>query len=97
MLMDGFTTWEVLATYGGCAAMVGLLTQATKGLPYLDRLPTQLWSYLLSLAVLLLAFYFTGQLSLDSGVLLLFNAAIVSLTANGGYAALTRSKEGGDG
>lgn len=54
--MDGFTTWEVLATYGGCAAMVGLLTQFTKGWPYLERLPTQLWSYLLSLGVLILAF-----------------------------------------
>ena len=93
--MDGFTTWEVLATYGGCAALVGLLTQFTKGWPYLERLPTQLWSYLLSLGVLILAFYFTGQLTADNAVLLLFNAAIVSLTANGGYAAMTRGKGGG--
>lgn len=70
--MDGFTTWEVLATYGGCAAMVGLLTQFTKGWPYLERLPTQLWSYLLSLGVLILAFYFTGQLTADNAVPIAF-------------------------
>jgi hypothetical protein len=40
--------------------------------------------------VLLAATYFTGALTASTGVLTLFNAAIVSLAANGGYEAVTR-------
>jgi len=86
--MSEFTTWANLATYGGALAMVLVLTQLTKGIT--KKIPTQLWSYILSLVVLLLATYFTGSLTVESGVLVMFNAAIISLAANGGYEAVKR-------
>ena len=71
-----------------------MLTQLTKGVPGVRRLPTQLWSYLLALATLVLSRVFSEGFRADSLVLCLFNGALVSLAANGGYAALSRLKEG---
>ena len=45
---------------------------------------------LIALAGLLLAQLFSGTLDAQSAVLSLFNGAMVSLAANGGYAALKR-------
>ena len=70
--------------------MVLVLTQLTKGIGILKKIPTQLWSYLLALLVLLPGLYFTGGLTLESVALALLNAAIVSLAANGGYEAAAR-------
>ncbi len=90
MNLNEFVTWGNLATYAGALGMVLVLTQLTKGLPWVVKLPTQLWSYLIALVVLYAAHYFTGQLTPDAAVLILFNAALVSLGANGGHEAVKR-------
>ncbi len=89
-----FFDWDGLGSYAGAAAAVGLLTQITKDAPGIRRIPTQLWSYLLALGTLLLALTFGGGFSAKGAVLALFNAALVSLASNGGYAAVNRVKEG---
>ena len=94
--MNEFVTWVNLATYGGALAMVLVLTQATKELPFVSKLPTQLWSYILSLVVLLAATYFTSTLTASSIGLAVFNAAIISMAANGGYEAISRVAGGKD-
>ena len=90
-----FFDWNNLSGFAGSVLAVAVLTQITKGAPVISRMPTQLWSYLLSLATLLLAQVF-GSEGMEAGgaVLAFFNAALVSLTANGGYAAVNRIKEG---
>ena len=85
-----FVTWAGLATHSGALAMVMLIVQFTKGISFIDKLPTQLWSYIVSLVVLYAANFFSGQLTLDNAALILFNAAIVALAANGGYDAIKR-------
>ena len=85
-----FVTWAGLATYSGALAMVMLIVQFTKGIIIFDRLPTQLWSYIVSLVVLYAANFFTGQLTSDNAVLIIFNAAIVALAAHGGYSAIKK-------
>lgn len=85
-----FTTWSILGTYAGALAMVMLLTQLTKGLSFLERIPTQMWSYLLSFGILLMARAFTDGLTPENAALCIFNAALVSLGANGGHEAITR-------
>jgi hypothetical protein len=92
--MNEFMTWQDLATNGGALAAVLLLTQLTKGIPGIDRIPTRIWSYVLSLVVLLSAGYFLGTLTMDSAGLSLINAAIVSLASNGGYDVIKRNPGG---
>lgn len=89
-----FFDWSLLGSYAGAALAVAVLTQITKGIPGIVRIPTQLWSYVLALVTLLLALIFGPGFSASGAVLALFNAALVSLTANGGYAAVERVKSG---
>lgn len=86
-----FVSWELLGSYAGAMAMVGLLTQLTKNIKFISAIPTQLWSYILALAVMYSANYFLGQLNPGNAVLILFNSALVSLGANGGYESIVRA------
>ena len=85
-----FVTWELLGTFAGAMAMVGVITQLTKNIGFVAKIPTQLWSYALAVIVMLAANFFLGQLTLSSAVLILFNSVLVSLGANGGYEGVTR-------
>lgn len=85
-----FFDWTTLGTFAGALAAVALLTELTKTLPGVRKIPTQLFSWLLGVGVLMLAAWFTGTLSGQSAVLAVFNGAMVSLAANGGYTALKR-------
>ena len=91
-----FFNWTMLGSYAGAAAAVGVLTQISKNIPGIRCIPTQLWSYMLALATLLLAMSFDGGFTAEGAVLAAFIAAVVSLAANGGYAAAERLKGNAD-
>lgn len=86
-----FIEWPILATYAGALAMVVVITQITKEIKLIKKIPTQLWSYIVALLILYSAYYFTDQLNLSNTVLIFFNGFIVSLAANGGFEALGRA------
>ena len=92
-----FVTWELLGTYAGAMAMVGVVTQLTKNIGFISKIPTQLWSYILALVVMYAANFFLGQLTVSNAVLSIFNAGMVSLGANGGYEGLSRIFEARNG
>ena len=92
-----FFDWKLLGEYAGAVMAVGILTELTKEIPGIKAIPTQLWSYLLALVTLLLAQAFGGGLTARGAVLTLFNAAVVSLSANGGYSAAKRMQMGTTG
>lgn len=85
-----FFDWAYLGTFAGAVTAVTLLTQLTKGIPYINRIPTQLWSYVLAAGILLLSMAFGGEATGANAILCLFNAALVALASNGGYAAVKR-------
>lgn len=89
--------WEILKTYAGAAAAVGVITQLTKDLPGIKKIPTQVYSYVLAVAVMCAAVAFTGNASAADFALTVINGAIVSLGANGGYEALKRIKDAANG
>ncbi len=93
--MSEFVSWGSLGTYGGALAMVMLLTQFSKDLPFTRRIPTQIWSYILAFAVLTASLAFTAGLSASAVGETVFNAVVVSLAANGGHSVLTRSVDAG--
>jgi hypothetical protein len=83
-----FFEWSTLATFSGSLTMVVVITQFTKNIKYIKNIPTQLWSYIVSLAVLFPTYYFMGKLNTTNIVLVLFNGIVVALAANGGFEAL---------
>lgn len=85
-----FFDWAYLGTFAGALAAVALITQMIKNLPGIKRIPTQLMSWILAVIVLIMAQWFGGTLDAQNAVICLFNGAMVSLAANGGYAALKR-------
>lgn len=87
--MQEFFTWAILGTYAGAVLATSLITQFFKDVGFLARVPTRIFSYVVALFVLLGATYFGGAWSMANAALCLFNAAIVSLAANGGYDTLT--------
>ena len=86
----GFLSWSILATYAGALAFVLAVTQFTKGLAFIDRMPTQIWSWIVAMVGMYLGYYFTGQLSVNTAALIPINAVLVALAANGGFEALSR-------
>ena len=92
--MTKFVNWTTLATYGGAITFVMTLTQLTKETVFTKKIPTQLWSYILAFGVLLAANAFTTGLTLDVFAQTVLNAAIVSISANGGYSGVTKLKSG---
>ena len=90
VFMNDFLNWDILATYTGALTMVGFLTQLTKNIPFIKKIPTQIWSYILSLIIIFPATIFSSGLTLSSAVLIFFNSAIVSLASNGGFDALKK-------
>lgn len=87
----GFLSWSALATYAGALAFVLAVTQFTKGLAVIDRLPTQIWSWIVALIGMYPAYYFTGQLTPETAALVPINALLVALAANGSYEGLARA------
>ena len=89
-----FFDWNILGTMAGAMFAVAILTEITKSIPGIKKIPTQLWSYALSVVVLIVSHAALGTLTLQAAGLAVINAAMVSLAANGGYAALERIKDG---
>ena len=90
--MNEFFTWAVLLTYAGATLATSLITQLIKGLGFIDKIPTRITSYAIALVVLIAATFFTGGLTLESGVLCVVNAVVVSLASNGVFDAVTAKK-----
>lgn len=94
-----YLDWSLLATYTGTLTMVGIITELTKNIKFIKKIPTQLWSYIIALIVMYPAFYFTGELTVSTAFLIPFNAGIVSLSSNGGFDFLKKylSRKNGGG
>lgn len=80
-----FFDWGTLETFGGATLAVCLITQATKGAPGISKIPTQLWSYILAVVVLIASTIFAGDVSIARIALTLINGFVVSIAANKGY------------
>jgi hypothetical protein len=91
--MDHFFTWATLATFAGASAATAIITQFIKG--WLAKIPTQVVSYGVALIVLLLATAATGGATDWTGwVIIPLNAILVSIAANGAFAAVVRTLDG---
>jgi len=87
-----FFDWTYLGTFAGTMTAVSLSTEGIKDMPFFKKIPTQIVSWVLAFLIILLSELFTGQLSLASAGMAVFNAAAVSLASNGGYEAVQRLK-----
>lgn len=92
-----FFDWSMLGTFAGATTAVAVITQFTKEFPGIKKIPTQVWSYVLSLVVLMMAHLATSDITWASACLVVVNAFVVSLAANGEYAAAKRLMDATEG
>ncbi|MGI6191988.1 MAG: hypothetical protein ACOYI3_00285 [Christensenellales bacterium] len=83
--MNEFFTWGALGTYAGALLATTLFTQLFKGVSFLKKIPTRIFSYVIAFIVLVLSRLFTDGFDLSAVALCLINAAVVSLASNGAY------------
>lgn len=81
--MNEFLTWEVLLTFTGLVTTTYMVTEFTKEIPFIKKLPTKYWSYIIALILLFSVNLVTGSFRYEDIVLYLLNAIPVSLSANG--------------
>lgn len=85
MIPETFFDWAQLGTYAGATVAVMLFVEFTKELPFINKIPTRIWAYVMAVIVLILSTVFTGQIDTPTVFLCLFNAVIVAMAAVGGY------------
>ena len=91
---ESFFTWADLASYAGATMAVLIITQFTKELPGIVKIPTRLWAYILSAVILILGTVFTVSPITPSVILLcLINAVLVAMAAIGGYHTVSDIKD----
>ena len=59
------TSWSGLTTNTSVLSVVIIITQLTKNVKYIKKIPTQLWSFILSYIILVLANLFTNKISIS--------------------------------
>ena len=93
-MIEQFLTWGDLATYGGAVMAVLIITEFTKDLPGIRRIPTRFWAYLIALILLVLGAVFTAdQLRAEDILLCFVNGIIVAMAAVGSYHAVQEPTE----
>lgn len=86
--MTEFFVWATLATIAGATAATAYITQFLKKFNFFNKLNSQAVSYGVAVLILFLATYFTGTLTLSTGIMIFFNAIIVAFSSNGAYDSL---------
>ncbi len=85
-MTEAFFTWGDLATYGGAVMAVLIITEFTKDLPGIRRIPTRIWAYLIALILLVPAAVFTSDaIRVEDVLLCLVNGALVAMAAVGSF------------
>ncbi len=85
-----FLNWTVISSFSGSLMVVTALTQITKEIKIIKKIPTQLWSYIVSFAVLFVTHLVIGKINVKGIILIAINAVLLSLASNGSYDAVTR-------
>lgn len=91
---ESFFTWADLASYAGATMAVLIITQFTKELPGIVKIPTRIWAYILSVVILILGTVFTvSPIGPQEILLCLINAVLVAMAAIGGYHTVADIKD----
>lgn len=88
MTIDNFFTWELLATFAGCVAATGVVTELLKR--FIKKIDPQIISFVIALVILVVGQLVAKTFSWNDILLDAINAVVVSFAANGGFDVLKR-------
>lgn len=83
--MESFITWKLLLTVSGLLGATYMVTEFTKGIKFIDKIPTRYWSFIVSFIITIAANIAVKQFAFTDLVLYALNSISISLGANGLY------------
>lgn len=84
--LNNFLTIQFLTSFLGVVFITTLTTQFTKELPFIKKIPTRLYNFIIVLFTLFVyTFYGLQDFNLVNITTLIFNSVFISSLENGGY------------
>ena len=80
---ENFLSWDILKDYVSFVGIVLSIVAVTKNIPIIKRVPTRLWSIVISFLLLLANNLHGGTYTAWDMVMYFINAVIISASANG--------------
>lgn len=92
--MDNFITWENMMNYTTFVAILYMVVEFTKDIPYIKKIPTKYWSCILSIVMIILTNLVTGNFDYKDILLYILTSISISLGANGlsNFNSITKSE-----
>lgn len=81
--MENFMTWETLLTYTTFVSTIFMVVEFTKELPFIKKIPTKYWSFLISLGLLTIVNVVMKDFKWEDIVLYALSSMAISLGSNG--------------
>lgn len=81
--MENFLTWDVLTTYASFVTIVFMVVEFTKGLKFINKIPTKYWSFLISFILLIITNVVMGTFGFADIVIYFLTSISISLGSNG--------------
>lgn len=81
--MENFMTWETLLTYTTFVSTIFMVVEFTKELPFIKKIPTKYWSFLISLGLLIIVNVVMKNFKWEDIVLYALSSMAISLGSNG--------------
>ncbi len=81
--MNDFITWETLANYTTFVSMVFMIVEFTKQLGKIKKIPTKIWSFIISFFLLLIMRLAQHTFHFIDMLLYILSAMTISLSSNG--------------
>ncbi|MBR0471747.1 MAG: hypothetical protein IJI98_03495 [Methanosphaera sp.] len=76
-------TWETLLTYTTFVSTIFMVVEFTKELPFIKKIPTKYWSFLISLGLLIIVNVVMKNFKWEDIVLYALSSMAISLGSNG--------------
>ena len=83
--MNNFITWSMLFEWATFVSIVLMLTQFTKDIKFIKKIPTKYWSFLIAFILMVISNLEANSFRLLDIVLYIISSALASMNANGIY------------
>ncbi|MBL4932178.1 MULTISPECIES: hypothetical protein [Clostridium] len=85
MEINDFITFDFLSSYVGTVIVTMLIVQFLKDIPFIKKIPTRYFTFLVAFITILISGIYHGTISFSNLYIMLINAILVTFTATGGY------------
>lgn len=83
--MNDFLTWQYVGTFIGMCFCTGMVTEFTKELPFVKKIPTKYFTAIIAFILLLFSNITGGTFNLINIPIIMLNSILICFTSTGGY------------